>query len=305
MDMFLGFIVFIIVILIWVYSARNFSNSGGSAINDMYWNGSNLSSYSSGGYVSYSQRQSNRSMALQKAQLFIKPYKNLMGEHCLTNEYVKVNLVIEKNGDRKIVCVNKIAKNGKRKMFTATVNPDFRQYYLQPLDYVVDYLWDSICMGFSYTTVYENISSASVAAMLMLNESEIDSAPSKTSVGNVKRGSLLNINQATEAELLALPGVNIIMAKKAVKYIERNGGFASVEDFIKKMKIKDTFVEQIKAITYVSQGRSIDEVLPADDDSPRQNPQPKPTQADFTDNYSKNTKPGNDDNNGNERIIDL
>ena len=255
MDVFLGFILFIIVISIWVYSARNSLGSGDTLNSNMYWNNADVS-YSSSSYVSYTQRRASRSIALQKAQLFIKPYKNLMGEHCLTNEYVKVNLIIEKNGEKKIICVNKIVKEGKRKILTAAVNPDFVKYYLQPRDYVVDYLWDSICSGFGYKTVYENISSALTAAMLTVNESEIDA--SKKSVKNIKRENLLNINKATEAELLALPGVNIIMAKKALKYIEKNGGFLSVDDFIKKMKIKDTFIEQIKAKTYVSQGGRIE-----------------------------------------------
>lgn len=297
MDAILGFIVFIIVILIWIYAARNGSYQNYRP-NEQYWSNSN----SSNEYVSYTRRQENRSIALQKAQLFIKPYKVLMGEHCLTNEYVKVNLVIEKNGDRKIVCVNKIVKNGKRKMFTGGINPDFVKYYLQPKDYVVDYLWDSICMGFTYTTVYENIYNTVITAMLLVNESEIAASEKSVSKINIKNENLLNINRATEAELLALPGVNVIMAKKAIKYIEKNGEFDSVEDFIQKMKIKDTFVEQIKAITYVSQSGSKEELKPKEDNSVQKEQQPS-NQLDFTDNYSKNTKPENDSEGG--RIIDL
>ena len=62
---------------------------------------------------------------------------------------------------------------------------------------------------------------------------------------------MLNINTATEAELTSLPGVNVVIAKKAVKHIEKTGGFTSIEEFIYKMKIKEIFEEKIKEMAYV------------------------------------------------------
>ena len=308
MDIFLGFITFVIVIMVWIFSARNGMLNVQPRTNDIFWDSDNSSrAYGARDYIPLSQKQSSRKIALQKAQLFLKPYNDLMGEHCLTKENVRLNgnrlEVIDKNKERKIICVNKIAKNSKRKIFTASINPEFRQYYLQPIDYVVDYLWDSICMGFDYSTVYENIASAATTAMLMVNESEIDAIAQNKTITTLKRENMLDLNKATEAEILALPGVNIVMAKKALKYIEKTGGFKSVDEFIQKLKIKDTFVEQIKAVTFVSQGEKIENIKLAET-SVSQNEQPKTVQSNFVDNYSKNTKPNNDDN-GNERIIDL
>lgn len=48
----------------------------------------------------------------------------------------------------------------------------------------------------------------------------------------------LNINTCSEEELIALPGLNIIDAKKAISFREQNGDFESIEDFITVLHIK-------------------------------------------------------------------
>lgn len=210
--------------------------------------------------VSKQQRKTNRHKALQKAKAFLKPYKELMGEHCLANENCKVNLVID-NGEKKIICINKrITDKNQRKLFTAKIAKDFTEIYTYTVDYVVDNLWDILCDNFSYTTVYENIFSALSAGMLDIKESsiivknnnnQIQQIYDSVSNTHIRTNNLLNINTATEAELTSLPGVNVVIAKKAVKHIEKTGGFTSIEEFIYKMKIKEIFEEKIKEMAYV------------------------------------------------------
>lgn len=53
-----------------------------------------------------------------------------------------------------------------------------------------------------------------------------------------KPAKKLNINAATDNELAALPGLNIIDAKKAVSYREENGDFTSIEQFIGLLDLK-------------------------------------------------------------------
>lgn len=248
MDIIFTLIVLIIIISVWSSSARSALPLNRNS-NDIGWN-IPLTSQENSNYIPLSQRKSSRKHALQKAQLFLKPYEDLMGEHCLTNEYCKVNLVIDKNEGKKIICISKDVINGKRKFLTAKVNYELKKYYSQPLDYVIDFFWDNICKTFTYSTVYENISSAAATALLTVNETEIGIGTQNKSIQPTNNKNLLNINSALESELLALPGVNIIIAKKALKYIEKNNGFKSVEEFIEKMKIKDSFAEQIKSITY-------------------------------------------------------
>ncbi|MGN0630662.1 MAG: ComEA family DNA-binding protein, partial [Ruminococcus sp.] len=49
---------------------------------------------------------------------------------------------------------------------------------------------------------------------------------------------LININTCTEEELIALPGLNIIDAKKTISLREQNGDFGSIEEFITALHIK-------------------------------------------------------------------
>ncbi len=48
----------------------------------------------------------------------------------------------------------------------------------------------------------------------------------------------LNINTCSEGELTALPGLNIIDAKRTISLREQNGDFKSIEDFITALHIK-------------------------------------------------------------------
>ena len=56
------------------------------------------------------------------------------------------------------------------------------------------------------------------------------------------QGSLIDINCATERELATLPGVTPEMAKTA-SFMQQNGGFASLGDFIKRLNITASSAE--------------------------------------------------------------
>lgn len=56
----------------------------------------------------------------------------------------------------------------------------------------------------------------------------------------------IDINTCSEKELSSLPGVSVVAAKKAISYREKNGGFASEEEFYKVLGIQLHFIRQIK-----------------------------------------------------------
>lgn len=67
-----------------------------------------------------------------------------------------------------------------------------------------------------------------------LSSSDLPSA----SAHSVSFRTTLNINTCSEEELIALPGLNIIDAKKTISLREQNGDFESIEDFIMALHIK-------------------------------------------------------------------
>jgi len=60
---------------------------------------------------------------------------------------------------------------------------------------------------------------------------------------NIKK---ININEATEAVFIRLPGVGKTLAGRIIEYRAREGNFRSIEDIKKVKGIKDSLFEKIK-----------------------------------------------------------
>ena len=63
---------------------------------------------------------------------------------------------------------------------------------------------------------------------------------------------LLDINSATLEELVELPGINIAMSKRIIKYREENNGFNSKKEFYEYLKIKEHFQRQLNNLIMVN-----------------------------------------------------
>ena len=61
----------------------------------------------------------------------------------------------------------------------------------------------------------------------------------------------LDINKCLEAELIDLPGISVITAKKIINYCDSNNGFNSFDEFIELMDIKPHFAIQLKDLVIV------------------------------------------------------
>lgn len=76
---------------------------------------------------------------------------------------------------------------------------------------------------------------------------QIDNDASAAEKDNKTTASaLVNINQATEAELMTLPGIGQSKAKAIIDYRTQNGSFESSRDIMKVAGIKEGVYEQIK-----------------------------------------------------------
>lgn len=60
-----------------------------------------------------------------------------------------------------------------------------------------------------------------------------------------KNSAPIDINSCSIESLSKLPGITLILAKKAVNYRKNNNGFASVEEFYKVVDLKPHFIAQI------------------------------------------------------------
>ncbi len=100
--------------------------------------------------------------------------------------------------------------------------------------------------GFAEGKKKKSSTSASVATQIDNPHAEdagLDNTLTEaTPVDNVQ----IDVNSCDESELAGLPGINIIQAKKAIRYRQENNGFASVEDFYSIVGLKPHFIVQIE-----------------------------------------------------------
>lgn len=61
-----------------------------------------------------------------------------------------------------------------------------------------------------------------------------------------KRDKRININTATEDELIQIKGIGTSKAKDIIKYRQENGAFSSIEDLSNIKGIKKSFIDKIK-----------------------------------------------------------
>ena len=78
-------------------------------------------------------------------------------------------------------------------------------------------------------------------------ENVVDVTPKDNNVDNNNTEStLININTATEAELMSLTGIGESKAKAIISYRQENGNFATIEDIKNVTGIGDSIFEKIK-----------------------------------------------------------
>ena len=201
------------------------------------------------------QLRMRRRDALRKAKSFVSPYKSIFGKLILSNKYCKVIFTEEKEF-YKFFCMSK-EFNSKKEL------PFFEARSTQKNIWIEEF-FNSLCFNFSYNTKLENLRNVFQGEQFMVDDTNYDVskpqqayATNNTSSQNQGENpigemlEMININSATEAELTALPGINIIMAKKIIKQRDYKGDFKSVNDFMSFIKLKPHFERKLRQMITV------------------------------------------------------
>jgi len=96
-----------------------------------------------------------------------------------------------------------------------------------------------------YPVNYDPAVAASKRAQL-----QPDFMPKKGSPVNSGSIKKLNLNRATEQQLTSLPGVGVVLSKRAVNLRQQTGPFLSVTDFCQKLGLLQHFYYQIENLAY-------------------------------------------------------
>lgn len=125
---------------------------------------------------------------------------------------------------------------------------------LDRLDNIFEKTFDDICISFNENASYKGII-AVLNGKFTIHETnpkpstkpvimeEDDEKPITLTSKYIK---VIDINSASEKEIAKLPGINIILAKRIIKYRELHDGIKSAEEFYKEFKIKPHFQKRLE-----------------------------------------------------------
>lgn len=69
-------------------------------------------------------------------------------------------------------------------------------------------------------------------------------------------GEKIDVNRCSQSELMELPGIGVVQAKRAIEHRQTHGGFRSVDEFVDLLQIKPHFAVQIFAMANAGQAET-------------------------------------------------
>ncbi|MBQ9246156.1 helix-hairpin-helix domain-containing protein [bacterium] len=200
-----------------------------------------------------------RQLALRKVKNYLSPFHNA---YSLKNK--NVTLIFNKV-QLSIACMNiKDRKENFKVKWDNYKDDNYMAIRDNVLKNFFNETFNQICVYFNEDTTYEKI-------LNLIQESySPDIAQSKDANKSQNKNSkkdllyiddylkekdntqkTVNINTADINELSQLPGINIVMAKRIIKYRKEHNGFDSYGEFYKEFNIKPHFQRQLNKLIYI------------------------------------------------------
>ena len=166
-----------------------------------------------------------RKAALKEAGIYLAPYENIWGNLKLSNR--RCRLTLQHDGTIRACDLTSPKQTRRFKIINSDIH-------------TIDELWNMFCMTFSWQTSYDGLVELCDRLRVQIEESK----PQKSRVNTYESETInlepiekLDINNASEMELTALPGINVIMAKRIIRRREELRGFKSVNAFLEFTKL--------------------------------------------------------------------
>lgn len=181
--------------------------------------------------VSDNGAEMRRKEALLKAKVFLLPYKDIWRNLTLSNKYCSLKLKLD--GTTIVGIEKKQDPYQPYRTFKVTKTSVFD----------TNELWNLFCINFSHNKSYQGLLEDCNRFKASIYEDIITpKLPQERKLPDVK----IDINNCSEAELTALPGISIVISKKIIKKREEIGGFKSVEEFLIFVRLKPNVTKQLE-----------------------------------------------------------
>ena len=189
-----------------------------------------------------SSRTVRRRAALNSAKLFLAPYNDIWGNLKLSNKYCSLRL-----GANGYTITARETNGGNRSFIVTKTSTHSREE-----------LWDLLCTRFGHNTNFDELIEqcktfqATIEISGNVYTPEVRTAAQRTEKKEpAPKKEKLDVNNASEIELTALPGISIVTAKKLVKKREEIGGFKTVNDIFVFLQIKPHMQAQLESLICV------------------------------------------------------
>lgn len=291
---FFGFILFFVIQIISLFSggrSRRYGRiySGMSYLNINGLNGMPYETYSNTGLGAIIRCNVRRRRALKICSNFCKKTR-----YVITLKNQNITLIFDTK-NKTLCCFD----NNRKDRSATVVWAEQLDYIPQEKDNIFEQTFDNICLSFSKKANYEGILQVFKDNFDEIHETgnapakikpiEPEDEPLKLHVDK-----MVDINTATAEQLSTLPGINIVLAKRIVKYRDLKGEITSKEELFNEFNIKEHFQKELVKLIIFSRH----EKLIKSYDRINKNILSESAQQ-------KKNKNNNDKNDGGERIIDF
>jgi DNA uptake protein ComE-like DNA-binding protein len=195
---------------------------------------------------------SRRRAALKDARIYLAPYSDIWRNLRLSNKY----------------CTLRLGADGRTIIAKDSVRIGRSFVVIKSAVHSVNDLWDMYCMSYSHNTTFDELIhlSQTFKAQIEIKDNRKKSQSEnpvvkpdiiKTNITEKdEKKEKLDVNNASEVELTALPGISIVLAKKIIKKREDIGGFKDVNTFLEFTGLKPHMRLQLRDLICVNKLKS-------------------------------------------------
>lgn len=186
-----------------------------------------------------------REAALRAAKIYLNPYQDIWKNLRLSNKYCSIKL----GRDGHTITV-------KENLKKSSMSRTFR--IIETRIHSFEDLWNMFCINFDNNKTYDGLlDDCRKYKVTVIEDKIINSYTPKALTKKIENSKKIDINNCSEVELTALPGISIVMSKKIIKKREEIGGFKNTNDFFLFLKLKPHMQKQLENLICVNKMKGI------------------------------------------------
>ncbi len=192
-------------------------------------------------YIQQSQKEL-RIKALNNVKIFLSPFNDIWRDLRISNKYCSLKLT----NDKIIIGTEKV--DNESEFYNTFIITKSKIYS-------VDEIWNLFCSTYDYNTSYKRLLELCGLYEIDCLKQQLKNSnfnPSKEQHTAINQKNKIDINNCSEIEMTELPGISIVLSKRAIKKREEIGGFKNIDEFFEYLKIESRKQERLKNLICIN-----------------------------------------------------